>query len=106
MDVTATPVRILVIRSWIEPLAPIRAAMREAAIDAHITRVDIEPALNAALSRSRFDIVLFDPSTPDLSLDIVEARLRDHRVIAPIVTLSSLDKLADALQAGLLSRLN
>ena len=73
---SATP-RILVIRAWTEPLTRLRAALREAGVTVRITRVDIEPALNAALARSSYDVVVWDPSCA-IARDLVDARLREH----------------------------
>lgn len=106
MAATIGPVRILLIRPWTEPLAPLRAALRDADITARIARVDIEPALDAALSRGGYDVIVFDPSTKDLTLDIIESRLREHRRMTPIVTLTGLERLAAAIKAALISRLN
>ena len=82
---TATP-RILVIRAWTEPLARFREALREAGIAVRITRVDIEPALNAALARNAYDVVVWDPEST-ISRDLVEARLREHGRTASLVVL-------------------
>lgn len=77
--------RVLLVRPWTHPLAPLRDALRVAGLDPRFTRVDIEPALNAALARDAHDLVLFDPTTPALSRSMIEARLRDHRVDIPII---------------------
>jgi hypothetical protein len=78
------PVRILVIRPWTKPLGPLRAVLRAAGIEAQIWRVDIEPALNAELTRCSFDLILFDP-TGSISREVVEQRLREHRRVVPVV---------------------
>src|SRR5688572_12283 len=106
MDAASAKVRILLIRPWTESLAPIRDVLRDAKFTARISRVDIEPALNAALSRGAFDVIVFDPATKDLSLDIVEGRLRLHGRLTPIITLTSIDELVPAIRAALLARLN
>jgi hypothetical protein len=60
-----------------------RAALDDAGINATLTRVDIEPALNAAPSRSaKFDVVIHDAATPGIPRDLLEARLRAYRAIA------------------------
>lgn len=94
------------IRPWTEPLSEIRAALRGAGIAARISRVDIEPALNAALSRGDFDVVVYDPRTKELSKDTVIARLREHGRVAPVVDLTSDDKLPDAIWTAVKARLN
>lgn len=100
---SGTPrVRILFVRQWTASLAPVRAALYDAGIDATITVVDIEAALNAALSRdATFDVVIHDPTTPGVPRDVLEARLRHHRVGTPIVPLQSLDTLMAAVHAAM-----
>jgi hypothetical protein len=85
---SATP-RILVIRPWTEPLTELRAALRDAGVIVRITRVDIEPALNAALARSSYDVVVWDPHCR-IARDIVDARLREHGRTASIVVMEEL----------------
>ena len=99
-------VRILLIRPWTEPLAPLRAVLRDAGIPAQIFRVDIEPALNAALHRGGFDVVIFDPKMPGISREAVETRLREHRSSVPIITLDELDAIPSALEQVLAKRMN
>lgn len=102
-------VRILLIRPWTEPFAPFRAALRAVGIHARIARVDIEPALNAALGRGSYDVVVFDPGTPGVSRDVVEARLRDHARVIPIVVVvgtEPFDAIAAAIKQTLNARLN
>ncbi len=97
--------KVLLVRPWIHPLAPLRDALRVAGLDPRFTRVDIEPALNAALARGPHDVVLFDPTTPALSRPLIEARLRDHRVDIPIVELDREPaSLGDRIRAALVSR--
>lgn len=87
--------RILLVRPWTEPLAPLRAALRQADLDARIVRVDIEPALNAALKRgSTFDLIVFDPATRGITRELIDARLVEHRRCIPVVTLKRLGDLA------------
>jgi hypothetical protein len=102
MAATTSQVRILLIRPWIRPLAPIRAALRDAALDARILRVDLEPALNAALARGGFDIIVFDPLTKELPRPVVQARLTPD--LEPVVLAN--DGLAAQIAAALISRLN
>ena len=94
------------IRAWTEALAPLREALREAGIIAQFTRVDIEPALDAALGRGGFHVIVFDPATPGLSRGVVDARLREHACTAPLVILSRLEDLAELLTRTLSARLN
>jgi DNA-binding NtrC family response regulator len=106
MVLTSDKVRILVIRPWTEPLAPLRNALREAGIEARISRVDIEPALNAALDRSRFDVVVFDPTTRDISRELLDTCLRDHRHHAPVITFRTLEAAVGEIKHALAARLN
>ena len=94
------------IRPWTEPLTEVRAALRAAGITARISRVDIEPALNAALSRGDFDVVVYDARTKDLSKDTLLARLREYGRVAPVVDLASAQTLPDAIWTALKARLN
>lgn len=77
--------KVLLVRPWIHSLAPLRNALRVAGFDPRFTRVDIEPALNAALARGAPDLLLLDPATPNLSRPVIEARLRDHRLDLPVI---------------------
>lgn len=97
--------KILLVRPWVSPLAPLRDALRVGGFDPRFTRVDIEPALNAALVRGPHDLILFDATTPTLSRTIIEARLRDHRIDIPIVDLDHDPcALADRIRLALASR--
>jgi hypothetical protein len=98
-------VRILVIRAWTKPLGPLRALLRAAGIEARIWRVDIEPALNAELTRSNFDLILFDP-TGTISREVVEQRLREHRRVVPVVESTGDDSDAVTIARALTWRLN
>jgi hypothetical protein len=80
-------IEILVIRSWLLPVAAIRMALRDAGIHGRIERVDIEPALHAALTRTRFAMVVYDAATPGLSYDTVVTCMRDTGYEPPIVEL-------------------
>lgn len=106
MAATIGPVRILVIRPWTESLAPLRALLRDAGISARFARVDIEPALDAALARGGYDVIVFDPKTKELSLEVIVASLREHRRPIPIVVLGNLDVLVDAIRTALIRQLN
>lgn len=71
-------------------------------MSSRIVRVDIEPALNAALERgSKFDVVVFDPATRGITRDVLDARLRDHHRLVPVVTFNELDDLADEIRVAL-----
>ena len=106
MAAATNKVRILLIRPWTEPLAPLRAALRDAGVEARISRVDIEPALNAALARTRFDLVVLDPKTNHVTLDTVTACLRQNRRFAPIIVLESVPAFVERVKHALAERLN
>jgi hypothetical protein len=105
-DATNTRIRILLVRPWTQPIAPIRTALRDGGIDAHISRVDIEPALDAALSRRPYDVIVFDPSSQELTLDVVHTRAREHGHVTPIIVLGSIEQLASLIKHTLLANLN
>src|SRR5438477_13135043 len=60
----AVALEVLVIQFWIRDPDPIRRALASAGLDVHITRVDIEPSLNAALDRAGYAVVIYDPEAP------------------------------------------
>jgi len=97
-------VKVLLVRPWIHSLAPLRASLRTAGFEARFTRVDIEPALNAALARGGFDVAVVDPATPGLAQSTIELRLRDHRIECPIVLLDDLSVLGARVKAALAAR--
>jgi len=101
---TATP-RILVIRAWTEPLARFREALRDAGVVVRITRVDIEPALNAALARNAYDIVVWDPQST-ITRDVVEVRLREHGRTASIIELGDIAVTVENIAHALTARFN
>jgi hypothetical protein len=86
---------VLLIRPWIYRLEPVRAALHGVGFDPVLTRIDLEPALHAALTRRAFDLVIHDPSVAGLPHELVEARLRAHRHATPIVTLRAIATLGD-----------
>jgi predicted MPP superfamily phosphohydrolase len=92
-----SPLHILLIRAWIHELEPVRVALCDAGFDIEITRIDIEPALHAALTRRAFDLVIHDPSVTSLSRELIEARLRGHRHATPVVTWRGLDGIGEAV---------
>lgn len=98
-------IRILVVRSWTE-LGPLRAALRELGCPFHLTVADIEPALNAALARATFDVIVFDATTPAIARDTLAARMRDHSRDIPIVEITRLDALPAQILRCLASRKN
>lgn len=102
---SGTTPRILVIRPWTEPLVRFRAALRDTGVIVRITRVDIEPALNAALARASYDVVVWDPSST-ITRDIVEARLREHGRTASIVVMEEVGVTVTNIVHTLTARFN
>jgi len=103
---TDSMVKVLLIRPWIHSVAPLRAALQRVGFSARFTRVDIEPALHAAVERGGFDVVIVDPATPGLSRSTVEACLRDHRLWLPVVELDGVSDLGEQVKHALEARLS
>ncbi len=101
MAPSATPLRVLLVRSWTRSLAPLEHALSAAGFVPTVTRVDHEPALVAALGRDVFDVVLVDPDVPGCSPAAVEAAVRAARVSTPVIVLGP----AVDLAAQILERL-
>jgi len=99
-------IRILLIRPWTEPLAPLRAALEVDDLDVRFHRVDIEPALDAALDRGRYTVVVFDPRTPGITRETLESRMKANRRAIPIVTLRDVRTLAEDIRQALRSHVN
>jgi hypothetical protein len=104
MAFPGSTMKILLIRSWIHPIAPLRAVLHDAGIDPRFTRIDIEPALNAALARGGYDLAIHDVATPGLPRAAVDARLRDHRCTIPVIELGELIDLGERIHAALAAR--
>jgi CheY-like chemotaxis protein len=105
MPTPASTIRILVVRTWTAVLA-LRGALRTFGDRVHLTVVDIEPALNAALARTTFDLVLYDPSTPAITRDTLAARLREHRRDIPVIEITTLESLECRISEALALRMN
>jgi CheY-like chemotaxis protein len=96
--------RVLVIQFWIRDIRVIRSALEVAGITAQITRVDIEPALHAALSWGEYDLAIYDPSTPTISRTAVDDCLRVHGRDIPLVLAEDGAPLVDRIQCALAAR--
>ena len=70
------PLRVLLVQSWVIPAAAMRAALRTAGYEPKLFRVDFEPALAAALTRSTYDVVVLDSVSTGLSRKTVETAMR------------------------------
>jgi 23S rRNA U2552 (ribose-2'-O)-methylase RlmE/FtsJ len=75
----AAKMQVLVVQFWIHDAKPIRAALERAGLDVAITRVDFEPALHAALTLDRYDLVIYDPATTTMSKQLVAETMRAAR---------------------------
>ena len=93
------------VRTWTQ-VAPLRRALHDLGYGGDITAVDIEPALNAALARSTFDLVLYDPSTPAIGRETLAARMREHRRDVPVIAITTLDALEHQIAAALALHMN
>lgn len=89
------------VRTWTEPLGPLRAALRDADLDVRLHVVDIEPALNAALARGGFHAILYGHGTAGITLDVVEALMREHRRTLPVVQITCIDETVEHLRDAL-----
>ena len=96
---------ILVVRRWTEDSARLRSSLRAHGLSARITRVDFPAALHAALMRTTFDFVLFDPQTSAITHDVLAASLREHSQSPPIVIMND-DDVGAAISARLQQRRN
>jgi hypothetical protein len=92
---------IVLVRLWTLDSERIRASLRAAGLGARITRVDFSASLHAALTRTRFDAAIFDPSTPRLPLATLGSTLREHRQEIPIVILGREDEVGPQLALAL-----
>jgi hypothetical protein len=84
-------VRVLVVRSWSYPIAPLRAALHAVGVRARFIRIDIEPALVAALGRRNFDVIAHDATTPGVPRDLLDGHLRDLAIKVPVVDIGRHD---------------
>lgn len=101
MAEAAAKIRVLVVQYWIRDLQPIRDALHTAQLDVELTRVDIEPALHAALSWARYDIVLYDPATITVSHEVVKECLHANRHYVPLIVIEDIARLGDQVRGAL-----
>jgi DNA-binding response OmpR family regulator len=104
MPVGAPSIEVLLIQLWIHEVEPFATALATAGVAANIKRVDIEPAVNAALGRRSYDLVIFDTRTPGLSLEMVQTCMRTHGIRVPLVVVDGRDLLDDVLTSALRQR--
>ncbi len=102
----AEPVRLLLIQSWVIQTEGVRARLAAAGFHARITRVDFEAALDAAIWRRDFDAVVVNPATPGLPMSAIDAQMKAHGILVPLLELGDLDTLGMRLRHALATRRN
>jgi 23S rRNA U2552 (ribose-2'-O)-methylase RlmE/FtsJ len=95
--------KVLLVQFWPVDPDPMVNALRRNFTNVEVTRVDIEPTLNAELGHAHYDLVVFDPATTSVSLDAVYACLRANRSEIPLVVADDLNRLGDRARDALLS---
>ena len=85
--------RVLFVKSWVDDLAPALSALREAGFEVTHERVDIAPALWAALERTRWDVIVCDWKTPQLTISAVNKILSQGKHKPPVVVLDRVETL-------------
>ena len=100
MAVSLPSIRVLVVQLWTVDLAPLAGALEQAGIVASIVRADFEAALNAALAHEQFDVAIFDPETPSVSLETLLRCFAVNGRTVPVVVLAHPETFAaDVLRA-------
>ena len=85
--------RVLFVKSWVDDLGPALAALRDAGLDVTHERVDIAPALWAALERARWDVIVCCWKTPQLTISAVNKIISQCKHKPPVVVLDRLETL-------------
>lgn len=103
---TSAPPRIdvLLIQFWIQDADVVVQALAVAEVEARVKRVDIEPALYAALGLKPYDLVIFDPRTPGLSVETVQGCMRSHGCKAVLVVLEETRPIDETIVSALRRR--
>jgi hypothetical protein len=70
-----------------------------------LTRVDFPASLYAALSWGSFDVILYDPTTPSLTHDLIVSALRDAKLNIPVIVINGED-VGQVVAANVLARRN
>ncbi len=83
------------VRSWDLSTTALRAALTAIGVEAELIRVDIEPALVAALSRRNVDAIVHAPATRGIPFVILQNVLRELAIDLPIVRYDESDNPAD-----------
>jgi DNA-binding NtrC family response regulator len=82
-----------------------RASLRAHGLSARITRIDFPAALHAALVRTVFDLVIYDPATSAISHDVLATSMREHEQTAPVIVMDG-DDIGELAAAKLQQRRN
>ncbi len=86
--------RVIIVKSWVDDIDVVVARLHSAGYAVEYERVDLEPALWAALDRGPWHVVICDWKTPQLTIASVGRILRDHGTQVPIVVLDRIETLA------------
>ena len=90
-------VEVLLVQFWINDPGPITAAIGATGVEANVKRGDIEPALNAALSSRSYDVIIYDPATPGVTLQMVQRCMASHASTALLVMVDDVMSLDDVI---------
>lgn len=90
-------IRVLLVQFWTTDVRPVEESLREVGIDAAITRADFEAALCAELDAGRFDLAIFDPTTPRMSREVVQHCIHQNNREIPLVVLDDVHSLGEAV---------
>ncbi|MBK9170566.1 MAG: response regulator [Bryobacterales bacterium] len=82
------PLRVLLIEDSAEEADGILGRLREAGIECAAERVDMAPAVSAALSLKPWDLILCDAAMPHMTAMGVLALARERRLTIPVIVLS------------------
>lgn len=91
--------RLLCICSWNHPSSELRDALRAHRLEAAIARVDIEPALRAALARGPYSAVIYVRGLAGLGLDLVQTQMLLLATTMPLVVVDTLAEAGERLAA-------
>lgn len=89
--------RLLCICSWMLPSSELRDALRARRLEASIARVDIEPALRAALGRGPYSAAIYVRGLAGLGLDLVHTQLLLLAPATPLLVVGGLAEAAERL---------
>lgn len=97
---------ILLVRPWTTGTERLRTSLRAAGLTCRITRVDFPAALYAALTWGAFDVVIYDPTTPGITSDVLTTALRERCPTTPVLDLARSDDVGAQVAALMAARRN